>query len=210
MIKTLIFDFGDVFINLDKQGTIERSKDLFGYDLITEKKSKDNKAIFTTNDNYEKGLITTEVFISFYCDLFKNITRQQVINLWNSLIKDFPEQRLEFVKSLKKNKEFELILLSNTNELHINHIKEHISFYEEFKSCFDKFYLSHEIHLRKPNHDIFEFVLNESNLKAENCFFVDDTKQNTEAAEALGIRSWNIDERKEDVTTLFKSYKNLF
>ena len=210
MIKALIFDFGDVFINLDKQGTIKKTKELFGYDIITEKKNKNNQAIFKTNDDYEKGLITTEEFVSFYCSFFKNVKPQQVISLWNSLIKDFPKHRLEFIKRLKNEKQFELILLSNTNELHIDYIKQHVSFYEDFKSCFNKFYLSHEIHLRKPNADIFEFVLNESNLKAKDCFFIDDTKQNTEAAERLGIRSWNIDEHSEDVTTLFETYKHLF
>lgn len=210
MIKALIFDFGDVFINLDKPGTIKRTKELFGYDIITEKKNKDDEAIFKTNHDYEKGLITTKAFVSFYCNHFNNITSQQFISLWNSLIRDFPKYRLEFIKKLKKDSKFELILLSNTNELHINHIKEHISFYEEFKACFNKFYLSHDIHLRKPNHDIFEFFLNKSNLKAEDCFFIDDTKQNTEAAEALGIRSWNIDEHNEDVTTLFETYRHLF
>ncbi len=210
MIKALIFDFGDVFINLDKQGTIKKTKELLGLDIIIEKKSKHNEAIFKVNDDYEKGLISTDEFVSFYCDFFNTVTSDQVITLWNSLIKDFPKHRLEFIKQLKKEKQFELILLSNTNELHINYIKEHVPFYEEFKSCFDKFYLSHEIHLRKPNADIFEFVLNESGLQPEDCFFIDDTKQNTKAAEKLGIRSWNIDEQSEDVTTLFETHNQLF
>ena len=159
MIKTIIFDFGDVFINLDKQGTIKRTKELLGYDIITEKQSKENEAIFKVNDDYEKGLISTTHFIDFYHNLTKNISKEDLVNLWNSLLKDFPKHRLDFIKQLKSEHQFKLILLSNTNELHINWIKKHIPFYEEFKSCFDAFYLSHEIHLRKPNKDIFEFVM---------------------------------------------------
>ena len=46
------------------------------------------------------------------------------------------------------------------------------------------------------------FVLEENNLLAEETFFIDDTLENTEAAEQLGIRSWNIDPEKEDVVNL--------
>ena len=75
--------------------------------------------------------------------------------------------------------------------------------YKRFKNCFDQFYLSHEINLRKPDTSIYEFVLNENKLEASTCFFVDDTKENTEAATQLGIHTWNNDPEKDDITNLF-------
>ncbi|WP_353778531.1 HAD-IA family hydrolase [Winogradskyella sp. 3972H.M.0a.05] len=210
MIKTLIFDFGDVFINLDKQGTIERTKTLFGFDIITEKPEAANKSIFKVNDDYERGFISTEEFLSFYSDLSNDVTKEQVKKVWNSLIKDFPEYRLEFIQKLKAEGKYKLLLLSNTNDLHIDYIKAHVPFYEAFKSCFDKFYLSQEIGYRKPNADIYEFVLRDNDLIANECFFVDDTKQNTDAAAALGILTWNIDETSEDVIDMFTINADLF
>ena len=100
--------------------------------------------------------------------------------------------------------------MSNTNDLHIDFIKQNVSFYEDFKNCFDVFYLSQEIHLRKPNADIFEFVLKENNLIPNECLFIDDTKENTKTAEDLGFNIWNIDETKEDIIDLFKIKKTLF
>ena len=120
MIKTIIFDFGDVFLNLDKQGTIERTKQVLGFDIITEKPNSKNKAIFKINDDYEKGLISTNEFLSFYTNLSENINKEQVITIWNSLLKDFPKHRLEFLQKLKKESNYKFILLSNTNELHLN------------------------------------------------------------------------------------------
>lgn len=210
MIKTLIFDFGDVFINLDKKGTISRAKELFGYDIITERPDVASSEIFDINNNYETGKITTNTFVSFYKNLKPSINEAQMIQLWNSLIKDFPEYRLEWLKQLVAQKNFKLILLSNTNELHIDYIKTHVPFYEEFKACFDAFYLSHEIGYRKPNADIYEFVLNQNNLKAEECIFIDDTKENTDAASKLGIHTWNIDETSEDIISLFTVKADLF
>ncbi|OIQ28988.1 MAG: haloacid dehalogenase [Bacteroidetes bacterium MedPE-SWsnd-G2] len=203
MIKTLIFDFGDVFINLDKQGALDNALNLFNLKTFT-------PDLNATNIAYETGQISTQEFVSFYADKFKNLNEDEIINAWNYILKDFPEHRLEFLKSLKENGKYQLILLSNTNELHIDWIKEHISFYDEFKACFDIFYLSHEIELRKPNTDIFQFVLTENNLKAQECLFIDDLPENTETAQIMGFNIWNIKPESEDVTTLFKTNNHLF
>jgi len=202
-IKTLIFDFGDVFINLDKQGAMDNALRLFDLDELPED-------LVAINTLYEQGLISTEEFIAFYTNNFPKLSEKVIIDAWNFILKDFPINRLEFIKTLAKNKKYKLILLSNTNDLHISWIKDHVSFYEDFKTCFDQFYLSHEIYLRKPNADIFEYVLKENKLKPEECIFIDDTKANTDMAANLGIHTWNIDETKEDIIDLFTINKHLF
>ncbi|MGB0981406.1 MAG: HAD family hydrolase [Winogradskyella sp.] len=203
MIKTLIFDFGDVFINLDKQGALQNALHLFGLDTFEDD-------MIATNIAYEIGNISTSEFIAFYKTKFPNLNETEIRAAWNYIIKDFPKHRLEFIKALAHKKEYQLILLSNTNNMHINYIKEQVSFYEDFKACFDVFYLSQKIHLRKPNAAIFEFVLQENNLIANECLFIDDTKENTDTAKKLGFHTWTIDETKEDVVNLFSIKKALF
>ena len=203
MIKTLIFDFGDVFINLDKSGAMQNALDLFGL------KNFDADMI-AINIKYEIGQISTSEFIHFYKSKFPKLNEEEIINAWNSIIKDFPEYRLDFIKKIAVQKKYKLILLSNTNDMHINFIKKQVSFYENFRACFDTFYLSQEINLRKPNTDIFDFVLKENNLNPKECLFIDDTKENTTAAETLGINVWNIDETLEDVINLFEIKNDLF
>ncbi|MAB49766.1 MAG: haloacid dehalogenase [Flavobacteriaceae bacterium] len=202
MIDTLIFDFGDVFINLDKQGAMQNALNLFKTDTFDDDMIK-------TNMLYEVGKVSTEEFIDFYTSKFSYLNKNQIIEAWNYILKDFPEYRLKFIQQLAEEKRFKLILLSNTNDMHIDFIKSNVSFYEDFKNCFDQFYLSQEIQLRKPNKDIFNFVLESNNLKPEQCFFVDDTKENTDMAESLGIKVWNIDETNEDVINMF-NLKNKF
>ena len=202
-INTIIFDFGDVFINLDKEGAMKNALDLFELEELP-------KDLIAINTLYEQGLISSEEFIEFYTDNFPKLSKKDIIAAWNFILKDFPKKRLTFLKELKKENRYKLILLSNTNALHIDCIKERVSFYNDFKSCFDQFYLSHEIHLRKPNTDIYEFVLSKNSLKAKDCLFIDDTKENTDTASQLGIHVWNIDETKEDVTNLFTIKKDLF
>jgi len=203
MIKTLIFDFGDVFINLDKQGAMQNAQNLFNLDTFDGDMNE-------TNILYETGKITTSDFIDFYQSKFPKLNESDIISAWNYIIKDFPKYRLDFLKTLSLKEEYQLMLLSNTNNMHIDFVKNTVPFYEDFKNCFDVFYLSQEIHLRKPNMEIFEFVLQENNLNSNNCLFIDDTKENTDTAETLGFNTWNIDETKEDVVHLFQIKKELF
>lgn len=202
MIKTLIFDFGDVFLNLDKPAT-KRELKRVGVPGFTDEMMKRNK-------EYEKGEISSEDFVSYYCNNFPQLDPHEFKNCWNSVLLDFPEHRLKFLKKLDEEDKYKLILLSNTNHVHIDWVKENISFFKEFQSCFDAFYLSQEIGMRKPDEDIFQFVLEEHDLKPQETLFIDDTKENTDAAAGLGILTWNIDPGKEDVVNLFSAKKELF
>lgn len=196
MIKNIIFDFGDIFINLDKPATF-RELEKLGVTEISDE-------MMAVAHQYEKGLISTDEFTGFFSNQF-HIPREKLVFAWNSILLDFPKRRLAFLKELAKSKKYNLLLLSNTNDLHISHIQENwgAELYNEFKNCFDVFYLSHEINLKKPDKDIFEFVLNENNLIAEETLFVDDLKENTDAANTLGIHTWNLIPGEEDVTELF-------
>ena len=203
MIKTIIFDFGDVFINLDKEGAMTNALELFEIEELSEE-------LIAFNSFYEQGLIDTDEFIAFYMDNFPKLSKKEITEAWNYIICDFPSNRLEFIQQLAKDKKYNLILLSNTNALHIECIQKHIPFYDDFKAAFNKFYLSHEIQLRKPNADIFQFVLDQNKLKAEECLFIDDTKENTETASTLGINVWNNDPKTQDIVDLFTIKKELF
>jgi putative hydrolase of the HAD superfamily len=202
MIKNIIFDFGNVFINLDKFAT-EREL----YKLRNEKLTIEIREL---NILYETEKITTQELIESLQKFIPKATENQLIYAWNAILKDFPKYRLEFIQKLASEQRYTLILLSNTNELHINWIKEHVSFFSVFKSCFDAFYLSHEINIRKPDTRIFEFVLEQHQLNPNETLFIDDTKENTDAAATLGIHTWNNNPSTEDVTNLFTIKSDLF
>ncbi len=196
MIKNIIFDFGDIFINLDKTAT-PREMSKFGFTKMTPQ-------IEEIAQSYEKGLMSSKDFISKMSSIFPNATNNELLYAWNAIILDFPEYRLEFLEALVRENKYRLFLLSNTNEIHIDEVIRKIGAekFNRFKNCFEQFYLSHEIHFRKPNADIYEFVLNTNNLIAAETFFIDDTKENTDTAEKLGIKCWNLQVGKEDIINL--------
>ena len=202
-INTIIFDFGDVFINLDKHGAMNNALKLFKLESFS-------GDLMSINMQYEQGLITSGEFIEFYSERFPYLSQNEIITAWNYILRDFPEERFKFLEDLRNNFDLKLFLLSNTNEIHIDWVKETVPFYEDFKACFDEFYLSHEIQLRKPDHEIYQFVLEENNLDPNRCLFIDDTKENTDAALELGLHVWNIDETSEDVRDLLETKSELF
>ncbi len=193
MIKNIIFDFGDVFINLDKEIVFREMKKYGSGELTPE--------LLWLNNTYEVGQIETNEFISGLQSSFPSVDPQKIAHIWNSMILDFPDYRLDFIESFAKEKSHRFYLLSNTNSLHISQVEKNMGMerYTRFKSCFEQFYLSHEIHLRKPNADIFEFVLEENKLDPSETFFVDDTQEHTETAKKLGIKTWNLIVGQEDV-----------
>ena len=202
MIKAIIFDFGDVFINLDKDATSRKLKEMDIENLP--------ESIIAKNKDYEQGFVTSDEISDFYRAQFPQLQTEDFLVSWNSMLLEFPEYRFRFIKELSKKDELELILLSNTNDNHIEHIKNNVYFFEDFKDCFDAFYLSHEIGLRKPEPEIFEFVLENHDLKPEECLFIDDTAENTETAARLGFHTWNLEPTREDIIDLFTTKSDLF
>lgn len=198
MIKNLILDFGDIFINLNKTAT-PKAMSKFGYTQTTPQLEK----LFNT---YEKGLITSKQFLETTGSLFPKATEQDLIDAWNAILLDFPNYRLEFLEQLVKENEYRLFLLSNTNDIHIEYVKAVMGRekFNRFKNAFEVFYLSYEMKMRKPDAEIFEFVLKENQLTADETLFVDDTKENTDTAASLGIHVWNLQVGKEDFIELKK------
>ncbi|MEM9076562.1 MAG: HAD family phosphatase [Bacteroidota bacterium] len=196
MIKNIILDFGDIFINLDKPATA-RAMQPFGFEEIT----PELDVLFKT---YEKGNISSEAFLNSVAKVFPTASKTDLIHAWNAILLNFPLHRLDFVEELSREKAYRLFLLSNTNDIHIEFVKQQMGKedYNRFKSAFEVFYLSYEMGMRKPDTEIFQFVLQENNLKASETLFVDDTKENTDAASTLGIVTWNLKVGEEDITQL--------
>ena len=197
MIKNIIFDFGDIFINLDRQA-------VFGEMEKYGAKREPTPELISLSETYEVGGISSEEFTNQLRMVCPKAKPKDVVSSWNSILLDFPDYRLRFLEELVKENTHRLFLLSNTNAMHIERVIEimGIDKFDRFKNSFEKFYLSHEINLRKPNADIYQFVLDQNKLIAEETIFIDDTKENTDAAEKLDIKCWHLQVGKEDIVHL--------
>lgn len=196
MINTIIFDFGDVFINLDKNAT-PRALAALG---LTEW----NDELDQLNQQYELGKLTEIQFITGIQKHIPNSSFQEVREAWNAVLLDFPLYRLEFLQLLSTR--YRLFLLSNTDATHIDRFqhKAGMSFYRDFYQCFEKIYFSFEMKMRKPDPEVYNYIIKKHDLSPKRTLFVDDKKENTDAAALLGLQTWNLQVGKEDVVELFK------
>jgi putative hydrolase of the HAD superfamily len=196
MIDTIIFDFGDIFINLEKQAQIEAFKKLG----LNEPKPE----LIEINDLFEKGKVTELEFIQSFHQFIPNASLEEIRGAWNTIIGEFPLYRLEFLQMLSYKK-YRLFLLTNTDEIHISRFEHNVgvSFFSDFYQCFEKVFYSYEMGMRKPDPAIFTTIMSKYDLSPKRTLFVDDKKVNTDAAASLGLHVWNLEVGKEDVVDLF-------
>lgn len=196
MIDTIIFDFGDIFINLDKEAPLNGLKKLG----LTHW----NEDLHQLNLQFEKGQISEEHFLLGIQKHVPNASFDEILMAWNSILLDFPLSRLEFLQKLTKK--YRLFLLSNTDSIHIDTFESEngLSFTRDFYMCFEKVYFSFEMGMRKPDAEIFNYLIKNHELSPKRTLFVDDKKENTDAALSLGLKVWNLQVGQEDVIDLFK------
>ena len=105
MINAIIFDFGDVFINLDKQATVDGLKKLG----LTQW----NEDLNNLNIQFEAGKIIKDDFLEGIQRHIPKASTSEIVEAWNAILLDFPLYRLEFLQMLSKK--YRLFLLSNTD-----------------------------------------------------------------------------------------------
>lgn len=187
----IIFDLGNVIINLDIPRTELYLKELIGseHQKIVEQLEKEGVFKF-----YEKGEISTDHFVDRILALASNATnREQVITAWNAMLLDIPDSRFEILQQAKQH--YRTFCLSNTNELHIDFIHAMLQENKGLKNLdpyFERVYLSHEMGMRKPDTEIFEKVLEDNQLNPERTVFIDDTKGHLLGAEKTGLRTFHM------------------
>lgn len=195
MIEAIIFDFGDVFIDLNKQAidTEFRKLGLTAW----------HDDLDALNKKYEIGKIDELEFMQGFQKHLPNADLSEIRVAWNSILGDFPLYRLEFLQMISKK--YKLFLLSNTDHTHIEKFEhnEGQTFARDFYNCFEKVYFSYEIGIRKPDENVFKYVINNHNLNPKKTLFVDDKKENTDMAEKLGFQVWNLQPGIDDVVELF-------
>ncbi len=203
-IKNIIFDFGGVIIDIDEQLTIDEFARLGFAD--TSKVS--GKEFFELIRKFEKGIFTPDIFRNKLRDFLDiSATDQEIDDAWNALLFDIPAERLEIIEQLKKN--YNIFLLSNSNEIHYDLYVRDLQLrfgYNEFADLFHQAYFSFDLHLRKPELDIYEFVIYQEDLKPEETLFIDDRIENIESASKLGMQTYHLI-KPERIRDIFKDGK---
>lgn len=242
--RNYIFDLGGVLLDINMQNALDGFRAI---GVPEEELRFDEGETARIMQNYQLGLLTTEEF----CDAIASRcrprgaaatlksgpaipTRQQVANAWNSICLDIPQRKIDALRALKKKAN--VYLLSNTNDLHWICCLEHwfnvgsgAFGKNQVNECFHHIFLSQEMHLEKPNPEIFKQAIREistmqarefsttqngaqqtdatissktSTIDAANTVFLDDNLTNVEAAKSCGISAIHVTPDYDWVTEL--------
>jgi putative hydrolase of the HAD superfamily len=165
-IKNIIFDLGAVIIDIDLTLTMQAFTD-----FAPEHKEMIQQNLLKTPffNDFEKGLINIVEFNEgIKAQLNKEFTHTQIKDAWNALLLTIPQQRIDLLKNIKT--QYSTFILSNTNVIHVEEIERIYPLADWVK----KVYYSCDMNKRKPDEDIYEQVLHEEQLLAEETLFIDD------------------------------------
>lgn len=206
-MKTIVFDLGGVLINLDKQRCIHAFQKLGASRVAEYVEQQRTQDLFL---DAEKGIINTETFAEAVLKLQPcEATSQQIIEAWNLLIADVPAEKIAWLKHLRK--QYRLILLSNTNEMHIQRCENAFMRCEgkTMESYFDRCYYSCRMHMIKPSSQIFEAMIQDADIVPEDTLFIDDTASNCETARRMGFHVIHAPQGNEWITILSQGDKDI-
>ena len=204
-IRNIVFDLGGVIINLNEDLLTHRFRDILKGEKEIDYSVPGHKQLL---HQFETGETSLDNFFKYFQQIDTSLSQKEIIDGWNTILLDIPEDRISLLKEL--GGEFNIFLLSNTNQLHYKNVLELVEkeYQINFSSLFRKEYLSHELGMVKPDSEIFEFVLEDAHLLPAETLFIDDTEEHVLSAQRLGITTHHLDlKQKHTITQLFNEYQ---
>ncbi len=187
-IDTIIFDLGNVLLNLDFDASIKAFHELgLNDDLLNRKQVYTNPVFY----DFEIGEVSEEEFRTQVRKILKNPNAidKQIDDAWCAMIGDIPASRVKTL--MKLGDKYNICLFSNTNSIHIRKLLfDFVTTHGvEFTSLFDHVFYSHQINARKPDLGAYEKVIELSGVIPAKTLFVDDLEKNIEGAAKAGLKT---------------------
>jgi FMN phosphatase YigB (HAD superfamily) len=196
-VKSIIFDFGGVIINLNYQRTIDALSQLAGFDVASLYTQHRQDPLF---DQFETGQISADTFRAGLRQILGVDCPDDALDAaWNAMLLDIPKERLDLLQRLKT--QYRTFLCSNTNEIHKTCfdriVQQHYQQYYgqpsgRLDDLFEAAYYSHLMGDRKPHPSIFRTLITRHNLDPAHTLFLEDTPQHLAGAQSVGLKTCQI------------------
>ena len=179
MTKAIIFDLGGVVLN-PEGFTLNMLTKIFGVS------PKQIQIVYTEvlEKEWGRGEVTAAQIVEKIKQKFPiNRKTEQVVKEWQQIYLNQTKIDQEILNRVDKlHKNYRVYLLTNTVDIH-SQVNKKRGIY----SHFDNIYESCALGIRKPNKEIYQYVLRDLSLKPQECFFTDDRQVHIDGAKALGI-----------------------
>ena len=202
-IKNIVFDLGGVLVGLDPERCIAAFRRVGCGTLASYVEEHRTEDLFLDT---ELGRISEAEF----CREVRRIAQTaaadaDIVWAWNQLLTTIPVAKLRLLRRLRAAG-YRVCLLSNTNVMHWTFCRDRLFTADGMtaRDYFDRIFLSYEMHLAKPDTEIFSQALAQAGLRAVETLFIDDRVENCAAAASLGIATLR-ETTGEDWTKLLRN-----
>jgi putative hydrolase of the HAD superfamily len=191
-IDTIIFDLGEVIVDLHTHKTIDAFASLFQNPDFNLYNFHHQVSFF---NEFEKGLISETTFRQHIRNSvqIQNISDEDIDTAWNAMLGDTPQKKLDILSELKKT--HKILALSNTNSIHIKFINNYLS-NRKTGDCLENYfhfaYYSHHLFARKPDKEIYQKLIALENINPSKTLFIDDRIENIKTAQELGMQTFHM------------------
>ena len=207
-VKAIIFDFGGVIINLNRQASVDKLIELGVKDADSMLDNYVQSGLFA---QLEAGEINADQFHNLLREKYQlSLTDEVIDDAFYRFLLDIPDYKMKLIHKLHdgvynaKGERIRILVLSNTNEIQFPYCMR--KFFnvggDSVDNYFDKLYLSYEMKMTKPSDEIFLKLLSEEGIKPEEAVFLDDGPANIETAKRLGMQVYHV-APNEDYSRLF-------
>ena len=194
-IKAVLFDLGKVLLHFDFAPAFKRLA------RHCEGTPEDIEAFFVRSGLevlYDGGKISSR---QFYAEVKKalglRLSFEAFRSVWNRIFTPItPMMRL--VEKLRPR--YRLVLVSNTNAMHFEFVKRS---YKTLR-LFHRFVLSYKEKVRKPDERIYRAAIRACRAKPQEIFYIDDRADLTEAADAIGLRTFTFKRNPDELAAAMR------
>jgi glucose-1-phosphatase len=177
--RAVIFDLGKVLVHFDFKRGYRELEGLCPYPAAEIPKRLASTGLV---EQFETGLVEPRDFVAQLSAILElQIDYDHFCRIWSCIFTDvlIPERMLEGLAA-----RYRLVLLSNTNAIHFEMIRET---YGNLLRHFHALVLSYEVKAMKPDRTIFERAVEAAGCRPEECFYTDDIAAYVEGARSIGI-----------------------
>lgn len=196
-IQAILFDLGKVLVDFNFETGIQAL-----HAACSISRDRLEEVLWDENwiRRYERGEISTREFHAYLCktaDL--KLDLEGFCRTWSSVF--LPGVIVSEALLVALKRKYPLILVSNTNEVHIDFVRSNYRFLDYF----DHRIFSYEVGSLKPDRKIFERAIAASGHPAEALFFTDDREENVFVATELGMHAHQFKSELQLVAALYQA-----
>ena len=190
--ELVIFDLGGVAVEAEADRLVFQVSQVLGRSFEDVQQAVYDKEMLLP---FELGQISAA---AYYEGLKRTLKLpwgyEQFVHAWNDILGERPKMGA-LLRRLRAR--YKLSALSNTNELHIGHVKS-------FKSLapFQDWVASCDVGMRKPDAEIYRLVVQRAGVTPETAVFIDDRQEFVEAAKRAGLASFRFESEEQVVVSL--------